>query len=71
MFSTWPSIFSIVKVRSLKIGFPTIVNNRPAYFSWIPGDEALRFWHFADEIARRPIPPAWLRETEGVRSSKR
>jgi hypothetical protein len=54
-----------------QIGFPTIVNNRPAYFSWIPGDDVLRFWHFADEVARRPIPPAWLRETEGVRSSKR
>jgi len=45
------------------IGFPTMVNNRRAYFSWLPGEDALRYWTFANEETRRPIPQSWLKET--------
>ncbi len=45
-----------------RVGFPTMVNNRRAYFSWQPGDESLHSWHFAEECTCRPIPQAWLRE---------
>src|SRR2546422_4983525 len=31
-----------------RVGFPTRVNDRPAFFSWRPGEE-LRFWHFAED----------------------
>lgn len=44
------------------VGFPTMVNNRRAYFSWQPGDKQMQYWTFADEDTRRPIPPAWLKE---------
>jgi hypothetical protein len=44
------------------IGFPTMVNNRRAYFSWHPGEQGLQYWAFADEETRRPIPPSWLKE---------
>jgi hypothetical protein len=44
-----------------RIGFPTIVNDRRAYFSWRPGEESIRSWHFAEETACRPIPPSWLK----------
>ena len=44
------------------IGFPTLVNNRRAFFSWHPGDAGLQHWRFADEAIDRPIPPAWLKE---------
>jgi hypothetical protein len=44
------------------IGFPTMVNNRRAYFSWHPGEMGLQFWTFADEETRRPIPQSWLKE---------
>jgi len=44
-----------------RVGFPTAVNNRPAYFSWTPGEAELEFWHFADETARRPIPKLWAK----------
>ncbi|MFN4258402.1 MAG: DUF2203 domain-containing protein [Gemmataceae bacterium] len=47
-----------------QVGFPTLVNNRPAFFSWKPGEEGLHFWHFAGEKARRPIPASWLKLTE-------
>jgi hypothetical protein len=41
------------------VGFPTMVNNRPAYFSWRPDEEALSYWNFADDTVRRPIPEDW------------
>ncbi|MBI3411767.1 MAG: DUF2203 family protein [Planctomycetes bacterium] len=45
-----------------RVGFPTMVNNRPAFFSWHSGEEGLNSWHFAEEEGCRPIPPAWLKE---------
>jgi hypothetical protein len=43
------------------VGFPTMVNDRPAYFSWRPGEEKLAFWNYADDLVRRPVPPSWTR----------
>lgn len=45
-----------------RVGFPTIVNDRRAFFSWRPGEESLRHWHFAGENVCRIIPAAWLSE---------
>jgi len=45
-----------------RVGFPTLVNNRKAFFSWHPGEDGLHSWHFADETSARPIPPAWFKE---------
>ena len=45
-----------------RIGFPTLVNNRRAYFSWHLGEGRLENWRFADEDIDRPIPPSWLKE---------
>ena len=44
-----------------RIGFPTIVNDRRAFFSWRPGEETIRSWHFAEETTCRPIPASWLK----------
>jgi hypothetical protein len=44
-----------------RVGFPTIVNERRAYFSWKPGEENISTWHFNEETACRPIPSAWLK----------
>ncbi|MFO0809381.1 MAG: DUF2203 family protein [Gemmataceae bacterium] len=47
-----------------RIGFPTIVNTRPAYFSWQVGEDEVGYWHFAgDHAKRRAIPASWLKET--------
>jgi hypothetical protein len=43
------------------IGFPTVVNNRRAYFSWQPGEETLAFWNYAGDMVRRPVPEAWTK----------
>lgn len=45
-----------------RVGFPTMVNNRRAYFSWRHGEDGLHAWHFADDETFRPIPAAWLKE---------
>lgn len=47
-----------------RIGFPTLVNNRRAYFCWERGSEALQHWQFADEDVQRPIPASWLKEIQ-------
>ena len=49
-----------------QIGFPTLVNNRKAYFSWHSGEETLNTWQFADEDVQRPIPASWLKELVSV-----
>ena len=41
------------------VGFPTRVNDRPALFSWLPGEETVQFWHFPEETVRRPVPASW------------
>jgi hypothetical protein len=45
-----------------RVGFPTVVNNRRAFFSWHMGEDGLHSWQFADEDVTRPIPLAWLKE---------
>jgi hypothetical protein len=53
----------LLDARLGRVGFPTLVNERPAYFSWHPGeDDTLHSWHFAEESNCRPIPAAWLQE---------
>ncbi len=44
------------------IGFPTMVNNRRAFFSWRLGDASLQHWCFVDDDTERPIPVSWLKE---------
>jgi hypothetical protein len=50
-----------------QVGFPTLVNNRKAYFSWRPGESDLTTWHFLGETLRRPVPSTWTANGEGRR----
>jgi hypothetical protein len=50
------------------VGFPTIVNDRRAFFSWQPGEERLAFWSYADDRQRRPVPEEW---TQPVKQTSR
>jgi len=45
------------------VGFPTMVNNRQAFFSWKPDEDGLLYWNFADDTVRRPVPEDWTRPT--------
>ncbi len=49
------------------VGFPTLVNERRAFFSWQPGEEGLLFWNYADDPTRHPVPASW---TETPRESR-
>jgi hypothetical protein len=52
------------------IGFPTQVNSRPAYFSWVPGEEGVQSWQYAGEAIRRPIPASWAKATGPLLAGK-
>jgi hypothetical protein len=54
------------------VGFPTIVNDRRAFFSWRPGEEGLGFWNFAGDSERHPVPDSWTKPaaTERPRRSR-
>jgi hypothetical protein len=54
-----------------QVGFPTMVNNRKAFFSWRPGEELISFWHFVDDTERRAIPTSWTKTTESRSRSRR
>ena len=54
-----------------QVGFPTFVNDRPACFSWRPGEEGLRFWHFADDAIRHEIPASWTKPEPRRRGASR
>jgi len=47
-----------------RVGFPTIVNDRRAFFAWKPGDDDIRTWHFVEETTVRPIPAAWAKNLD-------
>jgi len=50
---------ALIEPAEGRVGLPTVVNGHLAYFSWRPGDEGLRHWHFAGEMVRRTIPASW------------
>ena len=52
----------VLDVKNGRVGFPTIVNTKPAFFSWQAGEDEVAFWHFADDQRRRPIPVSWTKE---------
>jgi hypothetical protein len=53
-----------------RVGFPTIVNSRKAFFSWEPGEESIRFWHFPNDLERKPVPASWARKANLIFSTK-
>src|SRR5438876_1915376 len=55
---------SVIDPALGRVGFPTIVNTKPAFFSWQPGEDEVSYWHFAgDSGKRRPIPASWKLDT--------
>lgn len=50
---------ALVDAGSGQVAFPTRINGRPAAFSWQVGEEGLKYWHYAGEDLRRPIPQDW------------
>src|SRR5262245_54157957 len=40
----------LIEPVSGRVGFPTIVNTKPAFFSWQPGEVEVGYWHFAGDV---------------------
>jgi len=53
------------------VGFPTIVNNKKAYFSWRQGEEGIEYWHFAEDHNRRTVPAAWKEPNDKVKVARK
>jgi hypothetical protein len=41
------------------VGFPTLVNEQRAFFSWLPGEETVNYWNYATDRIRRRVPAEW------------
>jgi hypothetical protein len=50
---------SLLDGKTGLVGFPTVVDDRRAFFSWMPGEEGLGHWSFAGEAVRRAVLPEW------------
>jgi hypothetical protein len=44
-----------------RVGFPTVVDNRRAFFSWQPGEDTFHYWHFPEDATLRLIPAHWAK----------
>jgi hypothetical protein len=62
---------AVIDGATAQLGFPTIVNNKLAFFSWLPGEDSVSRWHYDNDFAnRRQVPEAWY-EPLPVRPSVR
>jgi hypothetical protein len=50
---------SLVDESAGSVDFPTRINGRAAAFSWQMGEDGVRYWRYAGEEVRRPIPTDW------------
>jgi hypothetical protein len=50
---------SLLDAEAGEVDFPTKINGRPAAYNWKLGEDGVRFWHYAGEEQRRPIPTDW------------
>jgi hypothetical protein len=55
---------ALLDLEEGRVGFPTLVNNRNAYFSWRMGEDSVNHWHFDGETLRRPIPTSWNKSAD-------
>ena len=53
------------------VGFPTIVNEQRAFFSWKPGESCLAYWNYLGHSERHSVPPAWTKQGWEVRPGRR
>jgi hypothetical protein len=55
----------------VRVGFPTLVNNRRAFLSWQSGEDGILFWNYAGDSNRQPIPVSWMKPTSLTLASHR
>ena len=53
-----------------RIGFPTFVNNRRAFFSWQPGEDSILYWNYVGDDHRQAIPISWQKQANLTLASR-
>ena len=61
----------LLDMELARVGFPTFVNNRRAYFSWQPGEDTIVYWNYAGDDHRQAIPVSWLKQANLAVASRR
>jgi hypothetical protein len=61
---------SVLHGSSGLVGFPTIVNDRRAFFSWRPGEDDVVFWNFVGDPVRHAVPETWTKSPPAPRSRR-
>ena len=61
---------SVLHGPSGLVGFPTIVNDRRAFFSWRPGEEDVVYWNFAGDPVRHAVPETWTKSPPATKSRR-
>lgn len=51
---------AVVDPATGRVGFPTVVNNKLAYFSWQSGEDTIQTWHYGHDPRRRAVPEGWF-----------
>lgn len=54
-----------------QVGYPTVVNNRHAFFSWRTGESNVDHWHFTQNLVRRPVPDSWKGQENHVEAESK
>ncbi|AKA47929.1 hypothetical protein IX51_01190 [uncultured archaeon] len=36
-------------LSEILVDFPAVINNMPSYLCWLPEEEGIEYWHYADE----------------------
>jgi len=61
----------LLDVDRARIGFPTLVNNRRAFFSWQPGEDDILYWNYVGDDHRQTIPVSWLKQANLTLAGRR
>ncbi len=61
---------SVLHGPSGLVGFPTIVNERRAFFSWRPGEEDVVYWNFVGDPVRHAVLESWTKPSPAPRSRR-
>jgi hypothetical protein len=60
---------ALIDAATGQVGFPTLVNGRRAFFSWLEGEDGVCYWHFAGDSHRRRVPPSWHEDSPSDQAS--
>ena len=52
---------TLLNAETGMVGFPTMVNNRRAFFTFTVGDKSIDNWCYSSDSTLRPVPKSWIR----------